>query len=231
MDIQVKKRTNFKRENELHDPHFFKTESIGFWGYVTEVHSDTLTVNVIGDNGFKYYYIPVVSNTWVNSDLKSGSRYLPPVNSRVFVLMPTKTIQGAFVLCSGFGMYETEEKADFNAENNNDDIKEKNESVRTKTISGWEEKIDNKTGNYDLVSSDNNIQIHIQTNKIKDVEKHISLTAWGTTIKIENGKIILDTNNKNLELACSNFNIDCDEFTINKSESGSSDFSVKSAGV
>lgn len=238
MELNINRRKKFVQENELDNPRFHKTDSIGFWGYVTEVHSDTLTVNVTGDNGFEYFYIPVSSGEWVNSDIKSGSRYLPPVNSRVFVLMPTKTIQSAFVLCSGFGMYESEEKAGFNAENDKDDINKKNSSIRNKKISGWEENIDTNTGNYDLVSKDGKISIHIQTDKIDDVEKNVSLTAWGTEIKIENGKVILNISNQNVELSCSDvninsdsFNINCDEFTINKSESGS-DFSVvKSAGV
>ena len=84
----------------------FLAGRIGFWALVTDVNSINNTVTVISDTGFEYPNIPVMSNEWVtvddSKDYIPSTRNLPPKNSRVFVLTPTYTATGAFVLCSGF---------------------------------------------------------------------------------------------------------------------------------
>lgn len=227
MDLQIKKRVAYNQQNELNDPSFYQAERIGFWGYVNEIHSDSLTVDVIADNGFRYQYIPVKSDTWVNADNKTGERNLPPVNTRVFVLMPTKTIQNAFVLCSGYNRNQVEEKADFIADAKNAaEIEEKNQSTLKKNISGWEEETNEKNGNITISSKDKNIKLEIITedNEEKSEKKSLVVTAWNNVIKITDEKgieilskkklnitlqddVTIDATDKNVNLKCSKFSV------------------------
>ena len=84
----------------------YLAQRIGFWGLVSAQNSLNNTVTVISDTGYELKNIPVFSSEWVtvddNKNYIPSTRNLPPVKSRVFVLTPTYTAVGAFVLCSGF---------------------------------------------------------------------------------------------------------------------------------
>ena len=83
----------------------------GFYGMVTEVHPETLTVNVLMDTGRKISGVRVASRQWVTMDEEkdylTGERNLPPVNSFVLCLMPTGEPTSAVVLCSVFAYQDS----------------------------------------------------------------------------------------------------------------------------
>ena len=106
----------------------------GFWGVVVDVHSENNTVDVKQGGGLVLKGIPVAcTDEWVceyKDDYLAGSRNLPPLNARVFVLTPTGTYEEAFVLCSGLSMYEKEHKNKFMANTNS----EKHDKKKTREI-------------------------------------------------------------------------------------------------
>jgi hypothetical protein len=88
---------------------------IGYWGTVTELHPEEMTVDVLADVGQLVPGVRVASREWVNIDnadsaqgeFLSGERSMPPVGTAVFCLMPTGRYGDSFVLCSGFAMKDS----------------------------------------------------------------------------------------------------------------------------
>lgn len=175
---------------------------IGFWALVKEVNSLNNTVTVISDTGFEYSNIPVKSDEWVTlkDNYIPSQRNLPPKNSRVFVLTPTFTAVGAFVLCSGFSRGDENIRTLWAA--NDNELEDKNNSRETKTQGGWDITEEYANGNYKAASNDENIVF--QANPVQDDDKsqnkEISLNAWGNTIVInEDGIAVTDANNNTVE--------------------------------
>ena len=112
---------------------------IGFWALVTAVNSRNNTVTVVSDTGYELKNIPVVSGEWVtvdeNKNYIPSQRNLPPVNSRVFVLTPTYTAVGAFVLCSGFSRGDENIRTLWAA--NENELEDKNNCREVKTQGGF----------------------------------------------------------------------------------------------
>jgi hypothetical protein len=129
----------------------------GFWGIVIDVHSKNNTVDVRQGGGLVLKGIPVAcTDEWVceyKDDYLAGSRNLPPINARVFVLMPTGTYEGAFVLCSGLSMYEKEHKNKFMANSDSEeyDKRKTREIVRQ---GNWKSKYNYNNGSYEIISPD-----------------------------------------------------------------------------
>lgn len=167
---------------------------IGFWGRVTFIDSENMTCSVLSDTGFEYKNIPVVTKEWIseNENYISAERNLPPINAVVFVLMPTHTISGAFIFCSGYARGNDNLKTLFSEDYNKEDkatIREK------KTCSGWSVKENYESGNLSLLSHNENIQIKINPN---DDEKHnegkqILIKAWNSEIQITEKGISIKT--------------------------------------
>lgn len=114
MRIVLEKKQNPSRE-KLNSSNPYKNR-IGFWAEVTNVNSVTNTVDITNDIGQKFLSIPVSSSEWVcvHDDYVSGDLRLPPIKSRVFVLTPNPgSISGAFVLCSGYAIYEPTQQENF----------------------------------------------------------------------------------------------------------------------
>lgn len=187
------------------DSHSFLTDSIGFWGVVKEVDSKSNTVTVISATKFEYKGLPVVSGEWVTVDEKKdyipSQRNLPPVNSWVFVLTPTRTATGAFVLCSGFT------RGDENIRQlwakDDDELEEKNNCRETKTQGGWDITEEYANGNFKAESNDGNIKIVANTTQDddKDQNKEVSVKAWNNTIIIDdNGLSVIDRNGNKVEV-------------------------------
>jgi hypothetical protein len=149
----------------------FLTERIGFWAVVKEVNSKTNSVTVVSDTGYEYTDIPVLSREWVTVDETknyiSGQRNLPPVKSWVFVLTPTKTANGAFVLCSGYT------KGDENIRElwakNESELEDKNNCRELKTQGGWDIKEEYSNGNFTIESDDG--KIHFSANTAANTQK------------------------------------------------------------
>lgn len=200
---------------------------LGFWALVKDVNSKNNTVTVVSDTGFEYSNIPVKSDEWVTlkDNYIPSQRNLPPKNSRVFVLTPTFTAVGAFVLCSGFSRGDENIRTLWAA--NDNELEDKNNSRETKTQGGWDITEEYANGNYKAASNDENIVF--QANPVQDDDKsqnkEISLNAWGNTIVInEDGIAVTDANNNTVE-ATSNGIIIKDKFdnkynTIQLSDSG-----------
>jgi hypothetical protein len=184
-------------------------DRIGFWADVTEVDSTQNKVSVISDTGMKIIGIPVVSNEWVcpkTADKKylSASRNLPPIGSRVFVLMPNKTYTSAFVLCSGYPLGEPKTKTYFADANNKNKL---NNERYTKTVSGWEIIENYKSGNIDFISKDEDIKVSLTCEKEGNKNKGINISINGVVLSIEGKNININTDG--------NLNIDCKELNVN----------------
>ena len=173
---------------------------IGFWGLVSAQNSLNNTVTVISDTGFEYKNIPVFSSEWVTVDDDKNyipsTRNLPPVKSRVFVLTPTFTAVGAFVLCSGFSKGDENIRTLWAA--NESELEDKNNCRETKTQGGWDIQEEYANGNYSVKSNDGNIEFTANTTEDSDKSqvKEVSLKAWNNIITInEDGISVTDSNN------------------------------------
>ena len=205
----------------------YLTKRIGFWGTVTAQNSLSNTVTVVSDTGFEYSGIQVFSKEWVtiddNKDYIPSTRNLPPVKSRVFVLTPTFTAVGAFVLCSGFS------RGDENIRTlwaqSESELEEKNNSSETKTQGGWDITENYKNGNSTFFSNDENIKLNVQVvddEQDSSKKKKIELVAWDNIITInEDGISITDKNDNSVVADDSGIIItDANENTITLNNSG-----------
>lgn len=190
----------------------FMDGRIGFWAIVKEQNSLNNTVTVVSDTGFEYENIPVFSNEWVTVDEKKNyipsSRNLPPKCSRVFVLTPTFTATGAFVLCSGFSRGDENIRTLW-AKNENE-LNEKNNSRETITQGGWHKKEEYSNGNYSVESNDGNIKLNVNTTEDsqKSQPKEVSITAWNNKIVINaDGIEITDKTGNKIKTTSSNIEV------------------------
>ena len=196
MDINLR----IDKPNAFHTIHESKNpidNRIGFWADVTGVNSQTNRVDLITDTGIAVTGIPVYSSEWVspkskNRDYLTASINLPPIGARVFVLMPSRTISGAFVLCSGYAYGEENTKDLFAT--SKDEANKKNYIKSKITQGGWKESENYKTGNRQIESTDGNIIININPKKDSEnsQEQEISLKAWNHTLTITKSEITLD---------------------------------------
>lgn len=177
---------------------------IGFWALVKEVNSLNNTVTVVSDTGFEYPNIQVKSDEWVtvdnNKDYIPSQRNLPPVNSRVFVLTPTYTAVGAFILCSGFSRGDENIRTLW-AQNDNE-VTDKNNCRETKTQGGWDITEEYSNGNFKAESNDGNITINVNTaeDSQKSQLKEVSVTAWNNKVVInEDGISVVDKNGNTIK--------------------------------
>lgn len=198
-------------------------DRIGFWAVVDEVNSMTNRVNVYSDTGILVKGLPVVSNEWVSpsSDERkyiTGSRNLPPVGARVFVLMPTHTIAGAFILCSGFAAGEVNTHELYAKE---EDKKTFNTVQEKITQGGWREKEDYTTGNRSIESKDGSIKVelNLEKNNRLEQEKGIIITAYDNVITINPDKkititskqeVVVDASDQKVTLVASKFSVKSD---------------------
>ena len=167
----------------------------GFWGVVREVDARTNTVDVLRDGSLIIKNIPVAtSNEWVcefkDKNYVAGARNLPPINARVFVLMPTGTYEGAFVLCSGLSSYEDAHKRAFMAKDESE-LHDKNNRRKTVTVGNWEISYNYQNGSCEIQSPSraDGVVIRLYDN---EKEKKASIQAFGSTFIIEKeGKITI----------------------------------------
>lgn len=195
------------------------SERVGFWGTVDAVNSMTNRVTVISETGVIYPGIPVYSSEWVNADDNkdyiTGSRNLPPIGARVFVLMPTKTVTGAFVLCSGYALGESKTKNLFAAENNK---KEKFNTIKEKiTQGGWNYQENYENGNIQLLSKDGKIkaELNVEDDSSDSTNRHstgIVITAFDSIITVNDDGIKIKSENKDVTLVTQKFSVKSSEY-------------------
>jgi len=182
----------------------YLNERIGFWACVISVNSDRNSVDVMSDTGYKLIDIPVMSKEWICNDEQktyiSASRNLPPVNSRVFVLMPSGTVSGSFVLCSGFAAGEKTTHELF--AKNSTDVEKLNNIEEKITCGGWTIKEYYSDGNKVYLSLDGKIKLEVclAENNSESLVKGIKLSAFNNVVQIdENGINLTDCNNTNIK--------------------------------
>lgn len=215
MTFIFNKKKEFNPNNFSNNP--FYNDSIGVWGVVEEVNSKLNQVNVTTNRGLKFVGIPVISQEWVlaKDSYVPSSRNLPPVGATVFVLMPNKTVSGAFVLCSGFLARETTEQVLF--AKNDSELEEKNNTRERITQGGWDITEEYDTGIINFKSKDENITLLI------DSESEITLTAYDNVItitrdevKLKPKKLTVESEN-DIELKCANSIIYTNKLSVKKS--------------
>lgn len=198
MEINFVKQRKDADRNSLENTSYMK-DAIGFWGNVCDVDSTINSVDVISDTGIKYTGIPVYSKEWVNKDenkdYTTGSRNLPPYGARVFVLTPTHTITGAFVLCSGYAKGDVKKQTLYAQKDKTDkDKKEKNVIEESVLMGGWKIKKVYENGNITISNSEDEIQIEIinaDENK-NNIKKSVSINVFEHTVEIKKDSILIE---------------------------------------
>lgn len=216
---------------------------IGFWATVTEVNSMENNVRVISDSKMEYIGIPVVSlDEWVckGEEYVTGSRNLPPVGARVFVLVPAGTISSAFVLCSGYTRGDGATHALWGTDS---DAEEKSRIRERVSQGGWNKQENYDTGKYTVMSKDGNLSLSIDLenqmatvsvwNSIIEVngnDEKITLSAWDTAIEINADGVklapkkleITSSGDITLDAGQNNFTIKAARFAVNPGAAGAS---------
>jgi hypothetical protein len=158
------------------------------WCKVLKRYSTDHSVDVETAEGFTVTRIPVASREWVTVEYPVlGERNLPPVNSLVFMFMPTGGIDNAFIFGSCFLPSYDKHVDEFLTEG-------KEDNVLTKKEGNWHRSFDKITGDIEITGTDDDD--YTLTLIIKKSEKKIKLNDWnGNNIIIdENGIKVTDTN-------------------------------------
>ncbi len=197
MNLIFYNKSNYEKKNETSSSEYGQHRT-GFWGYVSAVHSDSLSVDVENSNGFKFHYVPVASMEWVSKDGGAGERNLPPVGSRVFVMMPTGTVQGGFVLCSGFSFNSVNEQADFRATKSED--VEKFNSIKKRILnSGWSYEENLENGNISFINKNQEVKVEIVNDDDSESgeKKGLKITAFGSSFSFDDNGFLFTEKNEN----------------------------------
>jgi phage baseplate assembly protein gpV len=230
------------------------TNRYGCWGVVQAVNSTSNSVDVYLDTGIFVGSVPVSSKEWVKVNTEgqkyvSGERNLPPEDSRVFIMMPSGTIDSAFVLCSGFSIYETPHVDAFMAKD--DSEKEKKDPVRQRVLPGnWKTEYNHDNGTAKVVSPDEKTSFLLDYEP-SDPELHLSLfdetkidavsgkdmkiTCFDTVITIKDGEISINVPKSDVKVSgdasievSGNANVKATKTTVTGNvEINGGDFSMK----
>lgn len=172
---------------------------IGFWADVISVDSVNNRVDVVNDQGLEFYDIPVLSRQWVieNDGYVSGERNLPPVNARVFILVPDGVFDNAFVLCSGFPSQESSLKTLF-AQNENEK-EQKNNIKEIVTQGGWIIQENYLDGNLSLTSKDGRYSFNINLSDNSELSQSmgVSFTLGNLSLSVTDDDGVTITNEEN----------------------------------
>jgi hypothetical protein len=126
---------------------------------VDALHSEDNTADIFLDSGTYLNRVPVASREWAVSgedaekDYNSGERNLPPVQARVFIMMPTCTYNDCFVM--PFSGFSTIDQPKPYMEDGREKIKERI------TPGGWHTADDYVTGSRKAVSPDKKTSLEI----------------------------------------------------------------------
>jgi hypothetical protein len=155
---------------------------VGFYAAVTEVHPENNTVHVTTDTGIELMNVKVASQAWVTyvKDGKpqlTGERYLPPVGTYVFCLMPTGNYEESFVLCSLFSDASIHK-----------DYMEKGDDAANikKTVEngGWNETTDFRTGTKSIKNKTEDETISIDIDQEDEGKEEVKVTIHGTVVTV-----------------------------------------------
>jgi hypothetical protein len=160
----------------------------GVWCKVLKRHSADHTVDVETAEGVRVTNVPVASREWVTvEDPILGERNLPPVNSIVFMFMPTGGIDNAFIFGSCFMPAYDKHVEEFLVEGKEDE-------GFTKLEGKWRRTFDKKTGDLEIIGADDDDKTLVIT--VKKSEKKIQITDWNQNDIVidENGVKTTDVN-------------------------------------
>lgn len=160
----------------------------GLWGIVVKANSDDVTVDVKLRNGIEIRRVKVRSLEWsgYNSNRGFGERDLPPVGSKVFILLPDgeDVLDTAFVICSVVDtVWETGEKAKAELA-----VSSKEREALRITEQGWKAKRDKDTG--DIVIENSKTGVDKITVTISNSDGQMSVESKGAKIEITNAGAI-----------------------------------------
>ena len=161
----------------------------GFWGVVTEVHSEDCTVHVRTDLGFEIRGVKVASSQWVTvkeGKHLTGERRLPPIDSYVFCLMPNGEYSSAFVLCSGYTRQEAVH-GDFK-------VKDKNNETDKVDNCGWQYTSNYDTGTKEVKNKVESPSIDIKIDQEVEGEEKVTITIHKNIIEVTKDGINITTN-------------------------------------
>lgn len=194
INIQMSKKKLAPSRNDFINSTPYDNQ-IGFWGVVTEVHPENCTVHVRTNLGFELSGVRVASQAWVtvvDGKHLTGERYLPPIDTYVFCLMPTGEYTSAFVLCSGFTRQEAVH-ADFKVKG--DDAANTHEVVEN---SGWNKTTDYRTGTKKIGNkTDSDPTISLELDQESDGDEKVVLKIHDTVITVtKDDGVLVETEKK-----------------------------------
>jgi hypothetical protein len=209
--ISKTKAAEFPKRNM---PHAMQdTERYGVWCKVLKRHSIDHTVDVETAEGFQVTRIPVTSSVWATlEDPVLGGRNLPPVGSMVFMFMPTRGIDNAFIFGSCFLPSFDKHTGEFLVDGKEDEELDKTEG-------GWQRKKDKVTGDLEIIGIDEDDKTLTIT--IKKSEKKIQLKDWN------DNDIVIDENGI-AEIIIKQRSIEAEEDVSIKSKKGAMTFKTAS---
>ncbi|GHU10330.1 hypothetical protein FACS1894151_09600 [Spirochaetia bacterium] len=211
INVHIIKRRLLPGQNPLKSESPFDERS-GFFGVVIEVQPKNNTVSIRSDTGRVFVGIRVASPQWVtmptgdsqvkNKEKLTGQRYLPPVNTFVYCLMPTGEPSSAIVLCSVFAYRDAghAELRDAPA-GKEEDFQNIDERIDS---GGWKFTHDLRTGTRKIQNApvDGNETISLEVNQKEKGKSKITLQFFDNTIEFDEEKQGLkQTINGDIDLA------------------------------
>jgi phage baseplate assembly protein gpV len=175
----------------------------GFYGVVTEVHPETLTVNVRMDTGREISGVRVKSDQWVtmdeDKDYLTGERRLPPVDSYVCCFMPTGEPTSAVVMFSVFAYQDpmgggiTEFK---------EDSEDANHIDKRVDSGGWLFTHDKRTGTRRIQNApkEGDETISLEIDQEKEEDEKVTITIHGNVFTVDKDNGIAIKTDKNTDV-------------------------------
>ncbi|MDR0473680.1 MAG: hypothetical protein LBH43_08450 [Treponema sp.] len=178
----------------------------GFYGVVTEVHPETLTVNVRMDTGREISGVRVASQQWVTMDEEkdylTGERKLPPVNSFVCCFMPTGEPTSAVVMFSVFAYQDPMGGGITEFKEDSEDAKHIDKKIDN---GGWRFTHDKRSGAKRIQNApkEGDETISLEVDQEEEGNEKATLTIHGNIITVdkENGVRVQTDKNFKQEVA------------------------------
>jgi preprotein translocase subunit YajC len=175
----------------------------GFWGMVTELHPENMTVHVRTPEGQEISNVRVSSHIWVTIDKEkgylSGSRILPPIDTYVLVFMPNGEYSSAVIIASGYS--DDPQHGDFKPDPKDkaaiEDAKEISDSVKN---SGWKYTEDKRTGTRVLQNKPKDPTIKIEVDQEEEGDEKVTITIHGNVFTVTKDDGIKIQTDKNIEI-------------------------------
>jgi hypothetical protein len=137
------------------------------------------------ENGILLKYVPVRSLTWAAVEPLQGKRSIPPVDSRVFILIPAGVYENSFVVFGMFELISEEQAAEFFQADTENEAIELN-------AAGWKTTYNKETGDLTVESdADDANQIVFTVDRTNEL---VSVAVGDVSVVVDKGnnKVALD---------------------------------------